>query len=121
MKLNVKDLTDGLQFHGEVTGKRQTYFILSTKRRYLVMSESRSKRASGYFNLVSRPAVEALHRRLRGQKDVTAKQVFTRSRTRRTIPSSLTALNMLYVLVATGRATIDRRRHSPELHFNVKG
>jgi len=32
----------------------------------------------------------------------------------------LGALNMLYVLVATGRASIDQRHTSRELFFNVK-
>jgi hypothetical protein len=37
------------------------------------------------------------------------------------VPSHLAALNLLYVLVATGRASIDRRRRSSrELFFNVK-
>jgi hypothetical protein len=37
------------------------------------------------------------------------------------VPSHLAALNLLYVLVATRRASIDqRRRSSRELFFNVK-
>jgi hypothetical protein len=36
------------------------------------------------------------------------------------VPSALAALNMLYVLVATGRAKIDERRtKARELFFNV--
>jgi len=36
------------------------------------------------------------------------------------VPSALVALNMLYVLVATGRAGIDqRRRAAREIFFNV--
>jgi hypothetical protein len=46
--------------------------------------------------------------------------VFTRSRSRRAVPSALMALNMLYVLIATDRATLDSRRASRELFFNVK-
>ena len=34
--------------------------------------------------------------------------------------SSLAALNMLYVLVATGRASIDAKRKSPQIFFNVR-
>lgn len=60
------------------------------------------------------------HRRLRGRRGLTARGVFDRSRDRRAMPSALAALNMLYVLVATGRASIDRRRASRELFFNVR-
>jgi hypothetical protein len=121
MKLSVDSLTTGLRFHGEVEGKRQHYYVLSSARQYFVMSLSARKRDSGNFNLVSQSAVDRLHRRLRGRRGLTARLVFTRSRNRRLVPSPLAALNMLYVLVATGRASIDqRRRSSRELFFNVK-
>ena len=120
MKLSVKSLTTGLDFHGEVQGKRQHYYILSSARQYFVMSVSLSKRDAGNFNLVSRSAVDKLYRRLRGQQGLTAKVVFSRSKSRRLVPSHLAALNMLYVLVATGRASIDGRHKSREIFFNVK-
>jgi hypothetical protein len=121
MKLSVDSLTTGLQFHGEVQGKRQHYYVLSSARQYFVMSLSRSKRDAGNFNLVSRPAVDQLHRRLRGRRGLTARQVYSRSKNRRAVPSALTALNMLYVLVATDRAIIDpRRKAAREIFFNVK-
>jgi hypothetical protein len=119
MKLDVTTLTKGLQFHGEVEGKRQRYFVLSSPRQYFVMSLSRSKRDAGNFNLVGKTAVERLHRRLRGRRNLTARLVYERSK--RGVPSALVALNMLYVLVATGRATIDQRRLAArEIFFNVK-
>jgi hypothetical protein len=118
--LNVKMLTRGLQFHGEVDGKRQHYYVLSSPRQYFVMSLSTSKRGAGNFNLVATAAVEQIYRRLRGRRGLTAKQVFTRSRNKRVIPSALVALNILYVLVATGRATIDQRRDNARaIFFNV--
>jgi hypothetical protein len=120
MRLRVKSLTTGLDFHGEVEGKRQHYYILSSARQYFVMSLSLRKRDAGNFNLVDKSAVDQLYRRLRGQQGLTAKVIFTRSRTRRLVPSHLAALNMLYVLVATDRASIDGRHRSRELFFNVK-
>jgi hypothetical protein len=120
MKLSIKNITRGLEFHGEVQGKRQHYYVLSSVRQYFVMSVSPSKRNAGNFNLVSRSAVDRLYRRLRGQQGLTAKVVFNRSRNRRLVPSHLAALNMLYVLVATGRASIDGRHRSREIFFNVK-
>ncbi len=120
MKLSVKSLTKGLQFHDEVQGKRQRYYILSSRRHYFILSMSRSKRSAGNFNLVSKSAVEKLRRRLRGQQGLTAKLVFSRTRNRRLVPTHLAALNMLYVLVALGRATIDMRHRTRQLFFNVK-
>lgn len=118
MKLSVESLTTGLEYHGRVEGKRQRYFVLSSDRQYFVMSVSRSKRDSGNFNLVGKAAVDKLHRRLRGRRGVTARRVWERSK--RGVPSALAALNMLYVLVATGRASIDQRRQAArELFFNV--
>jgi hypothetical protein len=119
MKLSVQSLTTGLQYHGDVQGKRQHYYVLSNPRQYLVMSLSASKRDAGNFNLVSRSAVETLYRRLRGKRGLTASEIYSRARNRRAIPSALVALNMLYVLVATGRASVDRRASSPQLFFNV--
>src|SRR5881409_1573493 len=120
MKLSVKSLTTGLTFHGEVHGKRQHYYVLSTAREYFVMSISSSKRDAGNFNLVGKAAVDRLYRRLRGRRGLTAMLVYSRSRNRRLVRSHLGALNMLYVLVATGRASIDQRHTSRELFFNVK-
>ncbi len=120
MRLSVKSLTRGLEFHDEVQGKRQHYYVLSSSRQYFVMSVSLTKRDAGNFNLVARSAVDRFYRRLRGQRGLTTRAVFARSRDRRHVPSHLAALNMLYILVATGRAIIDRRHHSKELFFNVK-
>src|SRR5438445_13829422 len=114
------DAATGLTFHGEVHGKRQHYYVLSSARQYFVMSISNSKRDAGNFNLVGKAAVDRLYRRLRGRRGLTAKVVHTRSRNRRLVHSHLGALNMLYVLVATGRASIDQRHTSRELFFNVK-
>jgi hypothetical protein len=121
MKLSVKSLTTGLTFHGEVQGKRQHYYVLSSAQQYFVMSVSSSKPDAGNFNLVSKSGVDRLSRRLRGRKALTARLVYTRSKNRRAVRSPLAALNMLYVLVATGRASIDQRRLAArELFFNVK-
>lgn len=120
MRLSVRSLTRGLEYHGEVEGKRQHYYVLSNSRHYFVMSMSARKRDAGNFNLVPRTAVDRVARRLRGQQAVTAKGVFTRTRNRRAVPTRLAALNMLYVLVATERAVIDGRHRSTELFFNVK-
>jgi hypothetical protein len=119
MKLSVDSLTKGLEFHGEVQGKRQHYYILSSPRQYFVMSVSLAKRDAGNFNMVSRTGVDSLYRKLRGKRGLTARIVSDRYRKGRLVSSSLNALNMLYVMAATGRASIDAKRKTPQIFFNV--
>jgi hypothetical protein len=116
--VNIRSLAKGLKYCGEATGKRQTYYIFESGRAYVVMSASRTKRASGYFNLVSRDAVERIRRGYAGRQDVTAKQLAARSRGPG-VRDALQALNILYVLVATGRAKRDDRYQDQRLHFNI--
>ena len=117
--MNIRSLAHGLQYCGVAHGKRQTYFIFESRAGYVVMSGSRTKRASGYFNLVSRNAVNRIRKSYAGKQDVTAKTLATRSRGAG-IRDALQALNILYVLVATGAAKRDDRHADTRLHFNIK-
>ena len=116
--MNIRNLATGLKYCGEASGKKQTYYIFESGKAYVVMSASRSKRASGYFNLVSRDAVARVRKSYAGRQDVTARQLATRSRGSG-IRDALQALNILYVLVATGAAKLDDRYQDQRLHFNV--
>jgi hypothetical protein len=116
--MNIRSLAKGLKFCGETAGKRQTYYVFESGSGYVVMSMSRSKRASGYFNLVSRQAVDRIRKNYAGKQDVTAKQLATRSRGAG-VRDALQALNVLYVLVATGAAKRDDRYQDTRLHFNI--
>lgn len=116
--MNIRSLAEGLRYCGEAMGKRQTYYVFESRAGYVVMSASRTKRASGYFNLVSRKAVERVRRSYAGRQDVTAKQLAARSRGAG-VRDALQALNILYVLVATGAAKRDDRYQDMQLHFNV--
>jgi hypothetical protein len=117
--VNIRSLGKGLKYCGEAAGKRQTYYVFESGKGFVVMSASRSKRASGYFNLVSRDAVERIRRNYAGKQDVTAKQLATRSRGPG-VRDALQALNILYVLVATGSARRDDRYQDQRLHFNIQ-
>ena len=116
--MNIRSLVKGLKFCGEAKGKRQTYLVFESAAGYVVMSASRTKRASGYFNLVRRDAVARIRKRYAGKRDVTAKLLATRSRGAG-IRDALQALNILYVLVAIGAAKRDDRHADARLHFNV--
>jgi hypothetical protein len=116
--MNIRSLARGLTFCGEAKGKRQTYYVFESAAGYVVMSASRTKRASGYFNLVSRDAVNRIRKSYAGKQDVTAKSLAARSRGAG-VRDALQALNVLYVLVATGAAKRDDRYQDTRLHFNV--
>ena len=118
--MNIRSLAKGLRYCGEASGKRQTYYVFESGKAYVVMSASRTKRASGYFNLVSRDAVNRIRKSYAGKQDVTAKALAARSRGAG-VRDALQALNVLYVLVATGSAKVDDRYQDTRLHFNVAG
>jgi len=116
--MNIRSLAKGLKYCGVVAGKRQTYYVFESASGYVVMSASRTKRASGYFNLVSRDAVNRIRRSYAGKQDITAKHLAARSRGVG-VRDALQALNILYVLVATGAAKRDDRYQDSRLHFNI--
>lgn len=116
--MNIRSLARGLTYRGQASGKRQTYYVFESGNAYVVMSASRTKRASGYFNLVSRAAVDRIRKSYAGKQDVTAKTLAARSRAAG-VRDALQALNILYILVATGAAKRDDRYQDQRLHFNI--
>jgi hypothetical protein len=117
--MSIRSLRAGLTFRGNVTGQRQKYYVFEGGESFFVFSFSRSKPKSGYFNMVNSESVTYVRRLTRGQQGVTAQSLQKRSRKPKLIGSALEALNILYVLVATGDAKIDRRHKSKQLFFNV--
>jgi hypothetical protein len=117
--MNIKSLGAGLTFRGKVAGQRQKYYVFEGRKSFFVFSFSRSKPKSGYFNMVNSEAVTYVQRLARGQQGVTAQTLYKRSRKPQYVGSALEALNILYVLVATGSAKIDRRHKSRQLFFNI--
>ncbi len=118
--VNLRRLTAGLDFRGKVEGQRQTYYVFEGEKFFFICSFSRTKPKAGNFNIVDLDAVRYVERIVEGKRGVTAQDLHRRSRNPRHIGSPLEALNVLYVLVATGRAKIDRRRKGKQLFFNVK-
>ncbi len=60
--MNIKSLSAGLSFRGNVTGRRQKYYVFEGKDSFFVFSFSRVKPKSGYFNMVSSDAVTHVQR-----------------------------------------------------------
>lgn len=119
--MNIKSLSAGLSFRGNVTGRRQKYYVFEGRDAFFVFSFSRAKPKSGYFNMVSADAVDYVQRLAGGEQGVTAQALNRRTRRPKLIGSALEALNVLYVLVAIGSAKIDRRHKDRQLFFNISG
>ena len=120
--MNIRKLQQGLQYRGRVAAVRQTYHVFEAKDYYFVLSFARSKarKGSGYFNVVDQLAVRFVQSRLGGRSGVTAKDVVSIARRTKHVPSSLLALNILYVLVALEQATILRAGEHRQLFFSVR-
>ena len=117
--MNIRNLSKGLAYRGTVKGRRQTYHVFQGHDAFFVFSFSRSKPKAGYFNMVSFDAARYAEKLVRGRQGVTAQSLHKRSRTKRFVGTALEALNILYVLVAVGRAKMDQRHTGPQLVFNV--
>jgi hypothetical protein len=120
--MNIRALQRGLRYRGRVEAVRQTYHVFESDRHFLVLSfaRARSRRGSGYFNLIDRAAVDYAQQRFGGRRAVTAKEVAAAARGGRGIATRLAALNVLYVLVALGAAGIARSGEHRQLFFNVR-
>ena len=120
--MDIRKLQQGLAYRGRVAGVRQTYHVFEGKGYYFVVSfaRSRARRGAGYFNVVDQAAVEFVRQRFRGRSGVTAKDVVAAAKRTRHIPTSLLALNVLYVLVALGKASIQRSGENRQLFFKVR-
>lgn len=120
---NLVKLQSGLVYRGEVTGVRQTYYVFEAEGAYFVLSFARaeSKPGAGYFNMVDAKAVDYVRQRFAGERHVTAKDVVARARRTSHTPTSLVALNILYVLVALNEAKIVAEGPNRQLVFSVAG
>jgi hypothetical protein len=117
--MNAADALAMLEPIGGAEGLKQTYEVLRAKKHYVVGSMSRVKRRSGNFNVVAAEAVEAAREAFAGQEAVTSKMVRQRLQRRGITIETLEALNVLYVLVALGKARVDHRRSQRALFFNL--
>ena len=84
------------------------------------MSYSKTKPNSGNFTIIQKDSVKYVAEKLSGKKNVTSSDLFHNSRKPNLIGSQIEALNILYVLVALGKAKILKKRLGSALQFNVK-
>lgn len=121
-KTNIARLQAGLEFRGEAVGPRQTYYVFAAKDCYFVLSFAApgSTRTAGYFNIAETEAVEFVRKRFAGERNVSARDVVKRASRTKHVPGNLDALNILYVLVALGEASIAGVGPNRQLLFSVR-
>ncbi len=120
--MNIRKLQQGLKYRGRVAAVRQTYHIFEAQDYFFVLSFalSKARKGSGYFNVVDVAALNYVQKRLGGRSGVTAKDVASSARRTKHVASSLSALNILYVLVALGQATLLRAGAHRQLFFSIR-
>src|SRR5205807_10127933 len=120
--MNIRTLQRGLKYRGRVKAVRQTYHVFEAQRYFFVLSFalSKARRGSGYFNVIDTDAVDYVQQRMGGTRGVTAQDVVAAARRTRYIPTTLAALNLLYILLRLRSATIVRagRARRPILPVN---
>lgn len=118
--MNPKKMLQGLTFVGEVTAKRQTYYVYESDKEYIMMTVSRQKDNSFNFSIVPKEATAYVIKTFSG-RTVTSSEVLNQSRRPAYIKGTFDALNILYALCATGVSKIDQRfKKGPALHFTLK-
>jgi hypothetical protein len=120
--VDIRKLQQGLKYRSRVEAVRQTYHVFEAKDYFFVLSFalSKAKKGSGYFNVVDQAAVRFVQSRLGGRSGVTAKDVVAAARRTKHVPTTLAALNVLYVLSALGEAELQRAGAHRQLFFSVR-
>src|ERR1700756_3827285 len=120
--MRIQTLQRGLKYRGRVKSVRQAYHVFEAQRYFFVLSFalSKARRSSGYFNVIDTDAVDYVQRRMGGTRGVTAKDVVAVARRTRHVPTTLAALNVLYILVSLRSASIVRAGEHRQLFFSVR-
>jgi hypothetical protein len=120
--MNIRTLQRGLQYCGRVAAVRQTYHVFEAQGYFFVLSFalSTARRGSGYFNVVDKTVVDYVHERVGGLRGVTARSIVAAARRTKHVPTTLLALNVMYILVALRWATITRAGEHRQLFFSVR-
>lgn len=117
--MKVKDVLAELHYVGEAAGVRQTYYVFRGRQHYLLLSFKKDDGTSGNFNVVDAEAVAYVEDKFRGAKGLTSRQLFEESKRTKHFKDRFVALNVLYVLVASGKAVVDHRFKPSPLVFNL--
>jgi hypothetical protein len=107
---HIKSQFSGLKYAGKAEGDKRAYHVFEGGQSMLVVSPGRSKRSYN-ANAVDR-------RRFKGRK-ITSADVMKKARRRDLFEQRFDALNVLYAMVAMGRAQKLRERDGRSIVFKI--
>jgi hypothetical protein len=116
----INQLLDNAIYAGKVVTKRTVYYVFQTEREHLLFTFKDATFMSGNFNVVMADTVDMIYAAFKGKKRVTSGDVQAHPQLKKFV-TRFEALQALYVLVATKKASIDRRSmNAKALFFNIK-
>ena len=118
--MDIKSILTDLEYLSDVTPRHKMYHVFRGPKHYVVTSLKSV--ADGFFTAVNRDAVDFLAKRFAG-KTVTNPQLSKTKLVARRFHGDFQILNTLYVLVAEGRAKINRKltgKNSGPIFFDIK-
>jgi hypothetical protein len=113
-----KSRFSGLRYAGQAKGDKRAYHVFEGEDSLLVVSAGRSQHSYN-ANAVDRRGLDVVGRKFKGRK-VTSVQVFKKAGRRDLFPGRFDALNVLYAMVATGRALKLKQRDGRSILFKIK-
>lgn len=119
--MKLRNVLGGMDYVGEVAATKRVYSVFSYGKGYILASNKTYSVWEGDFVIVPGRHVEYLAKRLKGQSALTTKAIKDRTRKASFARDRFNVLNGLYVLIALGRAKIDRRYKQRAIYFNVYG
>ena len=116
--MTIRTEFSGLKYAGRAEGDKRAYHVFEGADSLLVVSAGRSRRSYN-ANAIDRRGLDVVSRRFRGRK-VTSGDVLKKARRRDLFPGRFDALNVLYAMVAMGRAQKLRERDGRSILFKIK-
>jgi hypothetical protein len=108
----------GLKYAGQAKGDKRAYHVFEGGEWLLVVSAGRSPHSYN-ANAVDRRGLDVVGRKFKGRK-VTSSDVFRKAGRRDLFQGRFDALNVLYAMVATGRAQKLKQRDGRSILFKIR-
>ena len=112
----IRSQFSGLKYAGKAEGDKRAYHVFEGAETLLVVSASAPR--SYNANAIDRRGVDVVGRRFKGRK-ITSGDIMKKARRRDLFQQRFDALNVLYAMVAMGRAQKLRERDGRSILFKI--
>lgn len=118
---NLEKLLKKLDYKGTVDSMRTVYYVYAAGEDfYMIFSIKNSNYKAGNFNVVSTDMVNRIMRTFGGKSRITRRNIEENPRMKKFV-GTFDVLQTLYVIVAMGWASIDKRSpNANKLYFNIR-